>query len=183
VIYVDMDGVVADFDGYIRREYGKSMEEMSEGEMEGFWQSKCVSWRVFARLQPIPEGLKLVEWLRSHDMEMCFLTSTGGGDMHHSIMEQKIDWLHNNIRGSFPVAFCTGTASKATFAGPNHYLIDDRKKVVDAFVERGGWGSLFSPDTWEECLRGAVIFSSFIENQRKNTNGQDSKATSGTVDC
>jgi beta-phosphoglucomutase-like phosphatase (HAD superfamily) len=158
MIYVDMDGVLSDFDGIVHRLYGKPMEQMLEGEAEDFWRRDCVSERVFAKAQPIDGGISLLEWLMSREIDVCVLTSTGGGCMHHNIMEQKIEWLHRHVSNNVPVAFCLNTRSKASFAAPGHMLIDDRQKVVDAFCAAGGSAQLFKPGEWLETARRAQEF-------------------------
>jgi hypothetical protein len=156
MIYVDMDGVVADFNAKMREMYGHDMEEMNPDDMNTFWNTQCVSEQAFNRLPPMHEGALLVQMLMLEKLPFCFLTSTGGGCMHYDIAKQKIDWLHRHFGRSLPVAFCTGTQSKAQFASPGHFLIDDRQKVVDAFIEGGGKAHLFVPERWEEALKAAV---------------------------
>ncbi len=155
MLYVDMDGLVADFDGGILKRYGKAMDGLTGAEMDYFWNTGCVADRFFASLQPIQGGIKFVSGLIANGIEFSFLTSTGGGVQHIEIAKQKLDWLHSMGYVNYPVAFCTGTKSKASFASPGCMLFDDRQKVVDAFIEAGGEAFLFVPDEWEEALEAA----------------------------
>lgn len=152
LIFVDMDGVVSDFDGHVLELYGKPMEQMTPEEQKQFWDEDCVSKRFFANAPLIIEGLHLVRTLQSARYDLSFLTSTGGGAQHIEIAKQKLDFLQRHHLGHIPVAFATGTKSKASFAHSGAILIDDRQKVVDAFEQAGGTGILFSRDIWGDVV-------------------------------
>lgn len=153
MIYVDMDGVLADFDDGIMRMYGKPMESMSQEEMEDFWGSACIKRSFFLSLSGILGGIRLMDHLRLYEHPYCILTSTGGGSRHMEIARDKLQWLmrYESLR-SAPVAFCTGTKSKAEFASPGSLLIDDRPKVVDAFIAGGGSAFLFEPERFQDAV-------------------------------
>lgn len=142
-IYVDMDGVVADFDQSIVDIFG---EEYSNKIADKFWKQTCVDAEVFRRMPPIPEGLLMVEAIRQRN-DICFMTSTGGMPHHIDIAKQKLDWLHTHGLGQHPVAFCMNTHGKGLYAQPGAVLIDDRQKVCDAWLNGGGIALLFTRDS------------------------------------
>ncbi len=149
LIFIDMDGVVADFDKHVLDVYGKTMDEMSNKEKDRFWDAECVAFRFFANSPVITEGCNLVSDLVAAGFNVSFLTSTGGQLQHIEIAKQKLDFLNRIGFGMFPVAFATGTKSKAMFAAPGKILVDDRKKVVEAFRENGGSSILFEREKWQ----------------------------------
>jgi hypothetical protein len=152
MIYIDMDGLVADFEEGIRRLYGKDFESLTKAEQKEFWNSDCAAHRFFANLEPIPEGIALVNGLIKASLKFSFMTSTGGGKMHLNIAKQKLDFLSAMGLEEYPVAFCLNTASKAWFASKDAILIDDRQKVVDAWEQAGGMAYLFTREKWESLL-------------------------------
>jgi hypothetical protein len=152
LIFIDMDGVVADFDAHMLECFGLTMEEMTEQEKEQFWNVECVSKQFFANAPLIPEGLHLVRTLRSARFELSFLTSTGGGKHHLEIAKQKLEFLERNHFDDMPVAFATGTKSKASYANAGTLLVDDRQKVVDAFKSAGGNALLFTRENWGDIV-------------------------------
>lgn len=140
MIYIDMDGVVADFDQAIINIFG---EEYSNKIADQFWKRVCVDAKVFRRMPPIAEGIQMVESIRAkHDI--CFMTSTGGLPHHIDIAKQKLDWLHAHGLGEHPVAFCMNTRGKGLYAKPGAHLIDDRQKVCDVWTQNGGVAHLFT---------------------------------------
>lgn len=140
MIYIDMDGVIADFDAAIVATFG---EEYSDRIADDFWKKTCVEAEVFRRMLPIPEGVQMVERIRAK-RPICFMTSTGGMPHHIDIAKQKLDWLHANGFGEHPVAFAMNTKGKGAYAYKGAVLIDDRAKVCDAWAARGGHALLFS---------------------------------------
>lgn len=139
MIYIDMDGVVADFDAAIVAIFG---EQYSNKIADKFWKETCVKAEVFRKMPRIDEGIAMVEAIRAQS-PICFMTSTGGLPHHIDIAKQKLDWLHANDLGGHPVAFCMDTKGKGAYAYPGAVLIDDRQKVCDAWSERGGTAILF----------------------------------------
>lgn len=143
MIYVDMDGVVADFDKAIINVFG---EEYSDKVADKFWKTTCVKAEVFRKMPEIPVGLRMVSQLATIS-QVCFMTSTGGMPHHIDIAKQKLDWLHAHGLGGFPVAFCMNTKGKGLFAQHGAILIDDREKVCAAWEKNGGHPILFSRET------------------------------------
>ena len=141
MIYVDMDGVVADFDSAIFKLFG---EDGLKKHADEFWKGTCVNAEVFRHMEPIPEGIDMVARLAAAGRKICFMTSTGGLPHHIDIAKQKLDWLRSQGFGIFPVAFCMNTEGKGMFAQHGRVLIDDRQKVIDAWEMNGGEGILFA---------------------------------------
>jgi hypothetical protein len=140
MIYVDMDGVVADFEQAIINVFG---EEYSDRVADKFWKKTCVEAEVFRKMPPILEGIEMVASLKNID-QVCFMTSTGGMPHHIDIAKQKLDWLHANKLGGFPVAFCMNTKGKGLFAQYGAVLIDDREKVCAEWERKLGRSILFT---------------------------------------
>jgi len=140
-INIDMDGVVADFDAAIVKMFG---EEGLDRHADKFWKETCVAEQAFTHMEPIMEGMEMVGRLINAKLPICFVTSTGGMPHHIDIAMQKLDWLRKHGLGQYPVAFCMNTIGKGLFAAPGKILIDDRQKVVDAWVKNGGEGILFT---------------------------------------
>lgn len=139
MIYVDCDGVLADFDAGLEELYGIR----GIPDPQTFWEHDVKANRFYLHLPPIREGLKLLELLRSGTEDVCILTSTGGGTHHMDIAQQKLEWLQEHGVRDLPVAFPVNTKSKATFAHSGRALIDDRAKVCDAWVRKRGDAILF----------------------------------------
>lgn len=153
MIYVDMDGVVADFDKGILNYFG---EPYSEKIANQFWNYTVKDIQFFDGLSPINEGLDMVREI-SESNDVCFMTSTGGMPHHIDIAKQKLDWLHRYGFGDKPVAFCLNTEGKGKYSYPGAVLIDDRQKVCNAWEKRGGKSFLFTRECALEISNGLCV--------------------------
>lgn len=152
-VYIDMDGVVSDFDAAIAKLFG---EQGLDRNADKFWKKTCVEAQAFLHMEPILEGVEMVRTLVAAKVPICFMTSTGGMPHHNNIAQQKLAWLQKHGLGDHPVAFCMNTKGKGAFSAIGRLLIDDREKVVAEWRLRGGMGILFT----RECasrIASAVI--------------------------
>jgi len=108
MIYVDMDGVLADFEAHLKEMYGREYGEEMEDD---FWNTRVVTDKPFLYMPAIAEGINMLFSLMLLEpaQQCCILTSTGGGKHHYEIARQKLSWLETQGLSGLPVAFCIGT--------------------------------------------------------------------------
>lgn len=148
-VYIDMDGVVADFDLGIRGTYGCEYKDIDQA---GFWNEDIATKKFYENLPTLTAGMEMVRMI-AEDHPVCFLTSTGGGRLHNEIARQKLLWLRTQGLGQHAVIFCLDTAQKGMFVQPGAILIDDRQKACDAWEAAGGYAMQYT------CQRSLLIVS------------------------
>ena len=139
-IYLDMDGVLSDFDREYKEFNGISCEEVwrdrDRKQFSELWQ-RFVEARRFEWLPKFSGHDELLEYVRSLGVPVEILSSSGTGEWHDTVREQKTAWLRRH-HIEFPVNVVPGKRLKGDFATPTSLLIDDTEKCIDIFRERGG---------------------------------------------
>lgn len=140
-IYLDMDGVFADFDRYVYELTKKHPWDFAKKDYLWKWIIADINKgnEPFAHFREIKGSHKLFDYVKPYNPK--FLTSTG----HTKPVEignQKKKWIDKRYPGT-PVITTTASKLKAQYAAPNAVLIDDRAKSIDPWVEAGGIGILF----------------------------------------
>ncbi len=149
ILFLDLDGVFADFDAAVARMFGKPSEQVPRREMwarifrtRGFWSD----------LAMMPGADMLWERVRRYDP--VFLTGVLKGD--RTCEPSKIAWVRQRF-GTDRVICCMAR-DKPSYGKPGDILVDDRISNVDAWTAMGGHGILHRtvPDTIAE-LRAAGL--------------------------
>ena len=137
VIYLDMDGVLADFDKQYFRNGRKSFE------FEEF-EKEVMDNALFLRLEKMPDFEELITGVfevaneYGFDVEICSSVHALAQTMIDYASEQKRQWLiHNNLK-SLKTNFVERKSGKARFADENTILIDDSIECITYFTEAGG---------------------------------------------
>jgi hypothetical protein len=144
-IYVDMDGVVADFDQRFRDLAGIGPREFEEKYgKNAFWDfidegdNKLVFW---VGIPPMSDAKQLIDYVSKYDYEMLTAPSL----KKQSLMGKGL-WMKNQTnKGLFPSkpkVNYRSAKSKKDFAAPNHILIDDREDTINSWNAAGGIGIL-----------------------------------------
>lgn len=140
-IYVDMDGVIADFEKRFKELTGKlpSDYKTETGFMNNF--QKIIDGGHFGTLDPMPDFDTLVSFLNSLSVEKSILSSTARPHTNFSVASQKMQWLAK-VGITWPKIFVPGKHLKQEHATPNSILIDDTPIVIEQWNAAGGIGIL-----------------------------------------
>jgi len=136
-IYLDMDGVIADFNKRYKELYGIYPHEADTYKVfDGFFL-EFIAEGHFATLDLMPDAMLLIDYLKSLPVKTKILSSTSSESKHEAIQAQKLIWLQkHNI--DFDPILVPGKRLKCKYADPNCILIDDTKSNIDQWQAYGG---------------------------------------------
>lgn len=138
-LYMDMDGVVADFDEYAYRTLGIPPAEGIYPEH--IWQKLASNPRIYRDLIKTNYSDLLVakcqEFSIKHSYNLLFLTAVPKGNDVHYAFYDKVNWANQYFPG-IPVHFGPYSKDKHLHCKPKDILIDDRKSNILEWLSAGG---------------------------------------------
>jgi 5'(3')-deoxyribonucleotidase len=140
-IYLDMDGVIADFDKKYKELYNIAPRDADTYKTFDKFFTTFIAERQFAKLDLMPDAMELINYLRSLPIPTEILSSTSSEKRDAEIREQKVEWLHKHNL-TFPINLVPGKRLKRNFSNPNSILIDDTAQNIDQWRAEGGVGIL-----------------------------------------
>ena len=140
-IYLDMDGVIADFNKRYKALY--KMEPKEAEDKKEFYKffDEFIATKQFATLDLMPDATMLLNYLSKLNMPTEILSSTASEKRDADIRAQKLMWLQTNNIG-FKVNLVPGKRLKKDFSNANSILIDDTPVNIDQWRREGGVGIL-----------------------------------------
>lgn len=132
-LFVDLDGVLCDFEARVFEIFGRKPKEIPLKEM---WGRLARTENFYGELDWMPDGKAL--WNGVKDLEPTILT---GIPMGGWAPKQKRSWCYRNLGWEVPVITCFAK-EKQTYASVGDILIDDTARNIDAWRSVGGVGIL-----------------------------------------
>jgi hypothetical protein len=136
-IYLDMDGVIADFEKRYMELYGIHPRKAEKDKRFDSQFKQFIANDEFAILDLMPHAMDLIEHLRKASVPTQILSSTARPETHDAISKQKMIWLQKHGITFNPI-FVPGKRLKKQYATPSSLIIDDTEIVIDDWVEAGG---------------------------------------------
>lgn len=141
VVSLDMDGVLADFEGKVLEVFGKTPSEIPSREL---WANisrydKEVE-PFFETLPMLPDAKELIRFVDENFAEWNILTASGYTPKN--VAEQKKAWASKVISPLVDVIVVRKSEEKAQHASKNAVLVDDRMKSIGPWRAAGGIGVL-----------------------------------------
>jgi hypothetical protein len=134
-IYIDMDGVAADFKSAFSHRYSDPHEfEITHGT-EAFWEAVYEDPSFFFRMPPYGHLRELLNLCATHSEKAPIILSSPSRVNQPLCMLQKRMWIDKHIHPAYPAIF---EKNKHKYAGPRKLLIDDYDKKVEAWRNAGG---------------------------------------------
>lgn len=130
-LYVDLDGVLADFDRGVLELCGLPPGD-PELSMRQMWRSLARAENFFGELELMPDAMEL--WERCLPHSPTILTGLPHGGWAEP---QKRAWCARVLGPEIPVITCM-SRDKPQWSAPGHVLIDDRLKAKEPWEAAGG---------------------------------------------
>lgn len=138
-IYVDMDGVIADFrKRYIELYHADPMDSHKHKKMRANW-NKFVESGEFANLDLMPDAKIGINYLNGLDIPIKILSSTANQKQYDNISKDKLSWLKQH-KIKWEPHFVPGKKFKKDYAKKGYVLIDDTKITIEEWDDEGGIG-------------------------------------------
>lgn len=146
IIFVDMDGVIADFAKSVK---SKIMPEWEEGLSEQNKKIDGKMWKgislyqksgrgFWEDLEPMADMPQLWGYVEKYNPQIL----TAAGNPQYNATDQKYRWIAKYIGSNVKVNVVRRAVEKAQFATPGAILIDDKRKALDPWEQAGGIGIL-----------------------------------------
>ena len=136
-IYVDMDGVLCDFEKRYKELYGDIKDRDRRSTFRPNF-SNFIETGQFALLEPMSDFLTLKVFLDSIDVTKEILSSTAYEETYDTISNQKMNWL-NEYGVTWKPNFVPGKRHKYKYATPDALIIDDTLSVIQDWHKAGGF--------------------------------------------
>lgn len=136
-LYLDMDGVLADFN----KAYTALDPKLEDRKK---FREAVITYRIFEDLEFMPDAQELLNHVsKLQGVRVEILTSMGTFDpfQGNSAKSQKILWL-NKKNIPYKPNFVRAKHEKAQYATPTSILIDDSSGCIGPFLVAGGHGIL-----------------------------------------
>lgn len=143
-IFVDMDGVVADFDKRFTDLSGMSPSDFeSKHGKTAFWDFIDVEHKLafWIGIPPMPDAQTLIDFVSKYDYEMLTAPSIKKESLMGKGLWMK-NWTKRGLFPSKPKVNYKPAKNKHQFAASNHILIDDKPSTIDSWKAAGGVGIL-----------------------------------------
>jgi hypothetical protein len=136
-IYLDMDGVIADFNTeYIRQHGIHPRQAEKEKKFEPYFR-QMIEAGGFEKLPLMHDAHLGLDYLKRIPITTEILSSTAREEVHNVIQGQKIRWLKKHNIDFNPI-LVPGKRYKKEYARPDTLLIDDTEVNIKQFREAGG---------------------------------------------
>lgn len=138
-IYIDMDGVVADFEkfasNYLGRKIGWGELDITSEE----WQKLSEVDHLYYNLDLIPESTTVVALCKSFStrFNVSFLTAIPREQSMPTAKDDKTNWLNKYFPGMM-INFGPYSRDKQNWCMPGDILIDDKPENVEQWVAKKG---------------------------------------------
>lgn len=140
-IYLDMDGVIADFEKRYEALYHMHPREAEKHQQFNKFFDEFIATKQFATLDLMPGAVVGMNYLNTLGIPVEILSSTASQERYDAISKQKRTWLQiNNI--TYKENFVPGKRFKYQFATPDSVIIDDTESVIRDWRKAGGIGIL-----------------------------------------
>ena len=141
-IYLDMDGVLCDFEEKFVNYYGvDALKDRARKEWSKNWEDFILNKKGFEKLDWFSGAHELLAFLEKTNIPIEILSSTGGRRFHGEVAVQKLNWLKaHGIKHK--ANFVWNRKKKAEYATPRTILVDDTDDVIRAFNSSKGLGIL-----------------------------------------
>jgi 5'(3')-deoxyribonucleotidase len=153
LVYVDMDGVLADFFGAVAKIHGVSdWREIRRKHETDVRAAKLPGF--FEKLDTLPHALELIQGLMRIAGSYNILSSPLQSDVEKSVKE-KSHWIANNLKAYSPqeelFSHTKYRYAKQADGTPN-ILIDDYPTNIELWEAHGGIGILYKDSDFSEVL-------------------------------
>jgi hypothetical protein len=140
-IYLDMDGVICNFNDAYKRFFGTLPEQDTKANNFNKRFDSVIENKIFATLDMMEGATVLIHTLEQlytdYGIPTEILSSTSSQKRHEAVKEQKEEWLKtHDIK--FKQNFVPGKSLKYKFAEPTALIIDDTVSVIDDWRRHGG---------------------------------------------
>jgi 5'(3')-deoxyribonucleotidase len=142
-LYLDMDGVQADFFGAWADKHGVSHWRAikdKEAEIEELANSTPEQvYDFFRNLKPLPGGQEIIQWIKSNKIPFTVLSAPLRGPYADVSKQAKRDWLDEFNPGTSDSAiFTSGKQKYAVKDGVANVLVDDFGPYIQKWIDAGG---------------------------------------------
>lgn len=128
-LFLDLDGVLADFDRGVERVTGRRPDQQTTREM---WRALAQDADFFGTLALMADARDLWDYCVPH--RPVILTGLPRGDWADA---QKRRWVANMLGKEVEVITCMAR-DKPDWSGPGRVLVDDRATTREGWEARGG---------------------------------------------
>ena len=143
-IYLDLDGVLADFDSSVKSQTGKYPNEQKDDDM---WKAVQEIPNFYRHLDKMTGADNFFERIKSiaggYDYDVKILTAIPRKSSMPSASDDKKEWVKEHF-GDIEVVLGPYSRDKWKHARKNDVLIDDRKSNIDEWINKGNaYGILY----------------------------------------
>lgn len=142
-LYLDMDGVQADFFGAWANRHGlnhyKEIPHPEDAINQLAQSSPEEVYNFFHDLKPLSGGMQIIQWLHKNKIPFTVLSAPLRGPYSKNSIEAKKDWLDKHNPGTSNNAIFTSKKFKYAKNGDDvNVLVDDFGRYLDGWSNAGG---------------------------------------------